>query len=49
VKAWAYSGKPVFTYYEDEKAGDIWGDRLGGIWGSTFTAVMVPGRSAIFD
>lgn len=48
VKAWAYRGKPLFTYYEDEKPGDIWGDGVGGIWGSTFTALQVPGKSATF-
>lgn len=46
VKAWAYRGKPLFTYYEDRKPGDIWGDGVGGIWGSMFTALQVPGRSA---
>lgn len=48
VKAWAYRGKPLFTYYEDEKPGDIWGDGVGGIWGSLFNAAQVPGRSATF-
>lgn len=46
VKAWAYRGKPLFTYYEDVKPGDIWGDGVGGIWGSMFTALQVPGRSS---
>jgi len=49
VKAWAYHGKPVFTYYEDEKPGDIWGDGVKGIWGSSFSAIQVPGRSAVFE
>lgn len=48
VKAWAYRGRPLFTYYEDEKPGDIWGNDVGGIWGSIFTAVQVPGKSATF-
>jgi len=47
VRVWAYRGKPVFTYYEDEKPGDIWGNNTGGIWGSMFNALEVPGRSAI--
>lgn len=48
VQAWAYRGRPLFTYYEDEKPGDLWGDGVGGIWGSTFTAQQVPGKSATF-
>ena len=48
VKAWAYRGRPLFTYYEDEKPGDIWGDGVGGIWGSMFTALQVPGKNATF-
>jgi len=46
VKAWAYRGKPLFTYYEDEKPSDIWGDSIGGIWGSRWSALLIPGRSA---
>lgn len=48
VKAWAYRGKPLFTYYEDEKPGDMWGNNIGGIWGSTWTIAAVPGRGATY-
>jgi len=47
VKAWAYRGKPLYTYYEDERPGHMWGDNVGGLWGSIFNAVQVPGMSAI--
>lgn len=29
---WAYSGKPVYTYIKDKKAGDVEGDGVGGNW-----------------
>ena len=29
---WAYKGKPVYTYKDDEKAGDKAGDGKGGVW-----------------
>ncbi|WP_348740363.1 COG4315 family predicted lipoprotein [Pseudomonas rhodesiae] len=29
---WAYKGKPVYTYKDDEKAGDKTGDGKGGAW-----------------
>jgi predicted lipoprotein with Yx(FWY)xxD motif len=28
---WAYKGKPVYTFLEDEKPGDIRGDRFGNM------------------
>jgi len=46
AKVWAYRGKPLFTYYEDEKPSDIWGDNIGGGWGSRWSALLIPGRSA---
>jgi len=49
VKAWAYRGKPLFTYYTDEKPGDIYGHNVSGLWGSGFAAIEVPGKSAIFE
>jgi hypothetical protein len=49
VKAWAYRGKPLFTYYDDKKPGDIWGNGTRGLWGSSFSAVSVPGHSAMFE
>jgi len=44
VKAWAYRGYPVYTYYEDKEPGDIWGDNTKWIGGSNFSALRVPGR-----
>lgn len=44
VKAWAYRGYPVYTYYEDKEPGDIWGDNIKWIGGSNFAALRVPGR-----
>ncbi len=31
-KMWAYDGKPLYTYVEDMKAGDMIGDGKGGVW-----------------
>jgi len=45
VKAWAYRGNPVYTYYEDKEPGDMWGDGIKWIGGSSFSALQVPGRS----
>ena len=39
VKAWAYRGRPVFTYVEDRKPGDIWGEASQGLWGAGFFAL----------
>jgi predicted lipoprotein with Yx(FWY)xxD motif len=49
VHAWAYRGRPVFTYYEDEKPGDIWGDGTKGLWGSSFSAVLTTDHSILFE
>lgn len=43
VRAWAHRGRPVYTYYQDKNPGDIWGDRTGGLWGSYFGVLRVPG------
>jgi predicted lipoprotein with Yx(FWY)xxD motif len=32
AKQWAYKGKPLYTYYEDSKPGDISGDGDDGVW-----------------
>ena len=32
TKMWAYEGKPVYTYVEDKKAGDMTGEGKGGVW-----------------
>ncbi|ALI07313.1 MULTISPECIES: hypothetical protein [Pseudomonas] len=29
---WAYDGDPLYTYADDEKAGDKKGDGKGGVW-----------------
>ncbi|MBY5337312.1 hypothetical protein HFO97_02130 [Rhizobium leguminosarum] len=29
---WAYEGKPLYTYVEDKKAGEVKGDGVGGVW-----------------
>jgi predicted lipoprotein with Yx(FWY)xxD motif len=47
VKAWAYRGNPVYTYYEDQAPGDTWGDSVKWIGGSNFFAMRVPGRSIL--
>jgi len=48
VRTWAYRGSPVYTYYEDKEPGDIWGDSVKWIGGSSFSALRVPGQS-IFE
>jgi predicted lipoprotein with Yx(FWY)xxD motif len=47
VKAWAYRGVPVYTYYEDKAPGDIWGDEVRWIGGSAFYALLVSDRSIL--
>jgi predicted lipoprotein with Yx(FWY)xxD motif len=29
---WSYNGKPLYTYAEDKKPGDMNGDGVGGVW-----------------
>lgn len=29
---WAYYGKPLYTFIQDKKAGDMVGDGKGGVW-----------------
>lgn len=31
-KMWAYDGKPLYTYADDKKPGDVKGDGVGGVW-----------------
>jgi predicted lipoprotein with Yx(FWY)xxD motif len=31
-KQWAQDGKPLYTYYQDKKSGDITGDHVEGTW-----------------
>jgi len=47
VKAWAYRGMPVYTYYEDQSPGDIWGDGIRLFAFSGFYALQVPGRGLL--
>lgn len=32
TKQWAYKGKPVYTYKQDMKAGDMTGDNFRNVW-----------------
>lgn len=32
TKMWAYGGKPLYLYAKDQKAGDMTGDGVGGVW-----------------
>jgi predicted lipoprotein with Yx(FWY)xxD motif len=32
TKQWAYDGKPLYTFIEDKKAGDMTGEGKGGVW-----------------
>ena len=48
VKAWAYRGRPVYTYYEDKEPGDVWGNQLRWFAMAAFAALQVPGRG-IYD
>ena len=47
VKAWAFRGRPVYTYYEDKEPGDIWGSQLRWFGLSSFVALQVPGRASL--
>jgi predicted lipoprotein with Yx(FWY)xxD motif len=45
VKAWAYRGQPVYTYYQDEHPADIWGEMVRWTGNTSFmSAVRVPGH-----
>jgi predicted lipoprotein with Yx(FWY)xxD motif len=47
LRAWAYRGTPVYTYYEDTGPGDIWGNAVRWFALSGFYAVQVPGRGLL--
>ena len=32
AKQWAYKGKPLYTFIQDKKSGDITGEGKGGVW-----------------
>jgi predicted lipoprotein with Yx(FWY)xxD motif len=31
-RQWAYDGRPLYTYAEDSRYGDINGDNVGSVW-----------------
>ena len=43
VKAWAYRGKPLYTFVDDDEPGQILGDWINYFARSSFDAVLVPG------
>jgi predicted lipoprotein with Yx(FWY)xxD motif len=47
VKAWAYRGRPVYTYFQDKEPGDIWGQSLRWFSFSGFYALQIPGRGLL--
>ncbi len=32
AKQWAYKGKPLYTFIQDKKPGDMTGEGKGGVW-----------------
>jgi predicted lipoprotein with Yx(FWY)xxD motif len=32
MRQWAYAGKPLYLYDDDDKPGDAEGDGEGGVW-----------------
>lgn len=48
VKAWAFQGRPLFTFHEDRDPGNIWGHSMRWFSMSNFTALIVPGREAAY-
>lgn len=45
VKAWAYRGRPVYTFHGDKEPGDLWGDTTRWFSISAFMAIRVPGKA----
>lgn len=43
VKAWAYRGKPLYTFVDDDEPGQTLGDWINYFSRSQFDAVLVPG------
>ncbi len=43
VKAWAYRGKPLYTFVDDDEPGQTLGDWINYFSRSAFEAVLVPG------
>ena len=32
ARQWAYKGRPLYTWFKDQKAGDTSGDGVNGVW-----------------
>jgi predicted lipoprotein with Yx(FWY)xxD motif len=32
IRQWAYKKRPLYTWKNDQKPGDIGGDGIGGVW-----------------
>ncbi len=45
VKAWAYKGRPLYTFVDDDEPGRLHGHGVGYNGGAHFYAVLVPGQS----
>ncbi len=47
VEAWAYKGKPLYTYYDDVKSGDVWGHNVRWFFGGASIAAARPAGRTI--
>jgi predicted lipoprotein with Yx(FWY)xxD motif len=45
VRAWAFRGRPTYTFTDDLEPAQILGHRIGGLPGSSFYAIRVPGNN----
>lgn len=45
VHAWAYRGRPVYTFADDDEPAQLLGHRLKGLPGSGFYAIPAPGNN----
>ena len=46
VRAWAYRGRPVFTYADDDEPGQMLGHRIKYLLGGGFYAIQLPDQDA---
>jgi predicted lipoprotein with Yx(FWY)xxD motif len=46
VKAWAYRGRPLFTYFDDQEPGEMLGHRIKYLGAGGFYAVQLPEQDA---
>jgi hypothetical protein len=46
VKAWAWNGRPLFTYFEDEDPGQSLGHRIKYPLSGGFYAIQTPDQDA---